>query len=380
MQRIELPPGAIDVREDLLPAIRDLLSRGLSKDVLKSCVRIGAFDELVGGFKADLVAGLRVDIAAVIKVGDKSELNLHRRLIDAVNTVHPPRIFPLVIEVAFLRRNKALLIMEHLGNHATLLETVYKKDISAEHLRRICVKVVSHLRTIAQIGDKKLRRLQRTQNKGTVADRLESKFEELLRIDDKLRPLLCKPGAVSNVYCRPIGRILQKAHNFLGPSLLKPELQHGDPHLGNIMIRKYFRRGYGVKLIDPNPRVGFADPMYDIGKLYHWAEPVGWAVAQPDVCHCDWKFNTRSWSLSPATINLNRQAERQRRVLLRCIDEEITPLIHAGHLANARRHLAIAAAHIGLAARMRHPAQTTLRRFVLAHTILHLSQWDAMVP
>jgi len=55
MHRIELPEGTIDMQGDLVPAIRALLSRGLSDEVLRSCVRVGAFDQIVGGLKADLV-------------------------------------------------------------------------------------------------------------------------------------------------------------------------------------------------------------------------------------------------------------------------------------------------------------------------------------
>jgi hypothetical protein len=48
--------------------------------------------------------------------------------------------------------------------------------------------------------------------------------------------------------------------------------------------RACVRVGCFQKLIDPNPEVRFTDPLHDAGKLFHWAEPVGWTHVAPEVC------------------------------------------------------------------------------------------------
>ena len=301
-------------------------------------------------------------------------------MIDAVNEVRPPRIFPLVIEIAPLPGSKALLMMEHLQSHATLLDTVFQTSISGEHLQRICGKVVSALSTIGRVGEERKRQFRRGQQAGNFADRLDAKFGEVLRIDPYVKPVLRRAGTVMGVRCRAVGQILRKARRFLAKSQHADRFQHGDPHLGNIMVRQYFKRGYGVKLIDPNPGVGFTDPLYDIGKLYHWAEPVGWARVRPDVCHSRWRSNAHSWTLQASHNVPNGSAEKRRKLLLACIEKAVAPLMDSGDVtANQRLDLAIAAAHIGLAARLDGPENTRPRRFVLAHTILHLARWDEMV-
>ena len=67
-----------------MPAVRALLRRGLSEQFLRSCVRIGGYEPFGGGFKSRLVGGLRIDVNAVLKLGDR-ELVAMAALVDRVD-------------------------------------------------------------------------------------------------------------------------------------------------------------------------------------------------------------------------------------------------------------------------------------------------------
>ena len=76
--RVALPPGTIELTDQLVPVVRQILQRGLPEDFLRSCVRIGGFKAFGGGLKADMVGGLRVDIHAVLEFSASNE-NKHAR-------------------------------------------------------------------------------------------------------------------------------------------------------------------------------------------------------------------------------------------------------------------------------------------------------------
>src|SRR5687768_16768305 len=103
---VRLPEGTLDLRAELVPAVRALLRRGLDDDFMASCVRIGAFEAFGGGLKARLVGGLRVDVDAAVKLGD-DELELHRRVMEHVNRERPAT-FPAVLDLVRLDRGRRL--------------------------------------------------------------------------------------------------------------------------------------------------------------------------------------------------------------------------------------------------------------------------------
>src|SRR5688572_660790 len=119
-EEVRLPEGTLDLRNELVPAVRALLRRGLDDGFMASCVRIGAFRPFGGGLKARLVGGVRVDVDAALKLGD-GELELHRRLMERVDAERPGT-FPAVLDLVKLDRERRLLIMEQLRKHETLLD------------------------------------------------------------------------------------------------------------------------------------------------------------------------------------------------------------------------------------------------------------------
>ncbi len=376
---VRLPDGTIDLVKDLVPVVRGLLRRGLSDAFQRACVRVGCFQSFGGGLKASLVGGLRIDVHAVLKLGG-ADLGLHRELMTAVNRVRP-RTFPEILGLVELGQGRKLLLMGNLRKHSTLLDLVYRDGLADKDGESILQKVVEALRAIRKAGEagKSCWPGIPTQ-RDPFTGRLRSKLRELLKADPDLKPIMTLPGRVLGVPCPPVEELLDRAQRFMAERapLVTPVLQHGDPHLGNIMARRY-GKGYAVKLIDPNPEVGFADPLYDVGKLFHWAEPVGWAHVAPEVCRSEWRAGRTGWVLDAGHEPPDAAAEQRRTRLVTLLKACLPRLVPGDSPAGLCRPLplAIAAAHVGLAALLKGEAQRTARRFVLAHTLRSLAEWAA---
>lgn len=113
-----LPNDTLDLRGELVPAIRTLLARGLSNSFMRACVRIGGFETYVGGLKADLVGGLTIHVNAALKLGGP-ELEAHAVLMNAINA-RRPGTFAEVLEVVSLEGGRRLVLMAQLRKHETL--------------------------------------------------------------------------------------------------------------------------------------------------------------------------------------------------------------------------------------------------------------------
>jgi hypothetical protein len=125
-------------------------------------------------------------------------------------------------------------------------------------------------------------------------------------------------------------------------------------------------------LIDPNPEIGFSQPLYDIGKLLHWVEPVGWAQVTPQACEAEWhaRVGRGRWSLNAWVEGVSRAAEQRRKY----IEERVNELANAyrggyGVRFTPMLALARASAHVGLAALLTGRSNLSVRRFVLAHAL-----------
>jgi hypothetical protein len=135
-------------------------------------------------------------------------------------------------------------------------------------------------------------------------------------------------------------------------------------------------RGVSVRLIDPNPSIGVTDPLYDAGKLLHWAEPVGWARVAPDQCRARLRVRRDGWSLSAELCDVSTAAEARRAFLERRIHERLARLGRPTDTTRAARlHVAVASAHVGLAALLDRPDQAHPRRFAFAHALASLARW-----
>ena len=374
------PLGPVDLKTELVPAVRGLLANGLSDSFMRACVRIGNFDTYSGGLKADLVGGLTLHVNAAIKLGGP-ELGAHAALMNAVNA-RRPGTFVEVLETVQLDGSRWLLLMAQLRKHETLFDLVFDRETTQAALRQALDKTFAGLAsvhaivsgTIPELGD-----FAETQDPYT--SRVRAKLAATLTGDPALAPMLEAPGHVQGRPCPPLGDLLARLELWLARAMphVARLLIHGDPHLRNVMVRHY-GKGLAARFIDPNPDYGYTDPAYDFGKLLHFAEPVGWALARPAICRSSWAQGSGSWTLDASVLAAPQAAEGRRDFLEQEIHQRIARLRWARDPTwAARLHVARASAHLGLLARFSGQGTDDVRRFVLAHALAALAAWDAEV-
>lgn len=372
-----MPDGAICLRSDLVPAVREFLSRGLTEKFQKGCVRIGGFNRYSGGLKADLVGGLRIDVRAALKIGT-TELIQHRQMMRYVNGVRP-KTFPDVLGERSLADGRVMLITEDFTEYVTLLNKVYHESTRSAEFERIVGHVCDALGAMHSLSQKSapaLRSIPVTPE--PFMARLHEKFSDIVKSDPDLHVILDRPGEIMQCPCLPAGKLLDNAA-IVAKSVaetLPLRLVHGDPHFANIMVRKSGKNGYRVRLIDPNPLIGFSQPLYDYGKLMHWCEPVGWAKVNPSVCRAKFLYSKkkRRWNMAIATEGISQAAENRRRSVWRLIHRSAQSLRQDyGEHFDFMLSIATASSHIGLAAFLNERRLVQARRFVVAHTMKRLA-------
>lgn len=366
-----------DIRDDLIAFVRSRFAKGLSPSFIRSCLRIGYFEKLGGGLKSSLVGRMTVHVAAVVKRGD-AEIPLHEKLMRAANA-KKASLFSEILGTMKLGDSDYLMLMEDLRKHESLMDRVYSGKRSEDELSRVINKTLEGLRIIndldpAAVSDTKTLK----ENKIIFTSRLRSKIKDIITIDPKLKPMMSSKGFVMQKECRPLNELLDSTEAWeKNPSrVVARVVVHGDPHLLNVMFRRY-GKGYRVRFIDPNPMLGLVDPAYDVGKLLHFAEAVGWAKREPSVCRASFSapYRTSGWRLNGWSNGVAPRIEDNRAWFEKHLREKIAKTDLASHGEWPRRlALARASAHIGLAAIIYSDNQIA-GRFVLAHALNALSDW-----
>ncbi len=375
-----LPPGTVDLHSELVPALRSRLQRGLSESFMRACVRIGEFEPFSGGLKADLVGGVTLEVRAVIKLGGP-ELRQHARLMNCANRVRPGTCVE-VVDLAELEGERWLMMMSRV-QAVTLYDAVYREATEPSILERAVRKVFEGLAAMHAVPWNPADGFALTPD--PFSRRIGPKLvDQWPALGEQAALMRSKPGRIvidSAVFeCPPLDGLLQDLSAWLDlhMSAAQPGLVHGDPHLRNAMITRH-GRGIAVRFIDPNPEYGYTDPMYDYGKLLHFAEPVGWALLEADrsPCRAELVTDGDGWQLSAHLVNAARATEERRAWLQECIDQRLVALCAAeGGTASARLAVARASAHLGLLARMQAADEMPRRLFVLAHALAALTQWN----
>lgn len=373
---IIIPVDKIDLKSELVPAIRNLLANGLSESFMRACVRIGDFDKFSGGLKADLVGGLTLNVNAVMKLGGV-ELDMHEILMNEVNKARS-NTFAEVLETISLDGDRRLLLMAQLRKYETLFNLVFGQKTTANSVfLKILDKAFDGL---SAVHTSNLQNLGFKTTQNPYFKRIHDKLTSAITADPALTLMLDKSGIILGKYCPPLNNLLDSLNVWLEevmPAVPKV-LIHGDPHLRNIMARGY-GKGFAVRFIDPNPDFGFTDRAYDFGKLLHFAEPVGWALAQPSVCHSEWYSVDSKWSLEAESAS-TKQAEQRRAYLEKEILARITSLNWKDDSTwTARLHISRSSAHFGLLALFSGDDNIEARRFVLAHAVAALADWHAEI-
>lgn len=374
-KEVQLPAGTVDLHSEVVPAVRALLRKGLSEQFLRSCVRISGYEPFAGGFKSQLVGGLRIDVRAALKLGDR-ELELTSDLVACVNRLRP-RTFAGVQALVDLGDSRRLAFMEELTGYETLLDRTYRRSTTRRDLSRILAKVFAGARAIGRAGRQTQNDLRGLPtNRLVYVPRLRERFEKTLREDRGLRAIRTRQTVAAGESLPPLDHVLAEAERWERDVLAETPrvLAHGDLHLGNIMTRRR-GRGFSVRLIDPNPMVGFTDAMFDAGKLLHWAEPVGWAVVAPEACSAPLAEMRDSVRLDPLIAGVSGRAEQRRTWVEADIRRLLERMAWPDPAQTARIELSVAAAHVGLAALLSGPERTGPRRLALAYALRALARW-----
>lgn len=375
-----IPSGTVDLKTELVPAVRGLLGRGLSESFMRACVRIGEFETYSGGLKADLVGGLTLHVNAAIKLGG-AELVVHASLMNAVNA-RRPGTFAEVLETVPLDGSRWLLLMAQLRKYETLFDLVFDRETTLTALKQALDKTFAGLASVHAVVSGNIPELGAfAETQDPYTSRVRTKLTATLKGDPELAPMLDTPGQVMGRACPPLSDLLTRPEAWLARAMpdVPRVLIHGDPHLRNVMVRHY-GKGVAARFIDPNPDYGYTDPAYDFGKLLHFAEPVGWALARPTACCGSWRQGSGDWALDATLLATAQAPERRRAFLEQEIHARIAPLRWARDPTwAARLHVSRASAHLGLLARFSGPGTGDARRFVLAHALAALAAWDAEV-
>ncbi len=336
-----------ELLRDVVQAVRCLLETGLNADLQRGSVRVGAFQKFGGGLKAELVGGLRIDVNAVLKVGDGSLLR-DVDLIGAVNALES--VFPQPLRVVELPRARHMMLMEQLTGYETLLSLTYQSGSPISLLQRVVEKAIRQVRLVHRVE------WDAAAGPGLFRQRLRARLVEPVAKHDQLHAMATTPGRLRvranetwvTRECPPLNKLVDVAVKRASARLRRcSSLQHGDPHLANILWRPY-GKGVRVRLIDPNGSVGKTSPFYDYGKLVHFADPMGWVRVAPEACSC--RFDVRksgAWVLSSEYQPSSARAESRRQTVRAQIDQLFGDLIGCnGGLPAAA--VGIAAAHSGL--------------------------------
>lgn len=143
---VAIPAGTVDLKTELVPAVRGLLARGLSDSFMRACVRIGEFESYSGGLKADLVGGLTLHINAALKLGG-AELEAHAALMNVVNKRRHGS-FAEVLETVPLDGGRWLLLMAQLRKHETLFDLVFERETTPATLAQAMDKTLAGLAVV----------------------------------------------------------------------------------------------------------------------------------------------------------------------------------------------------------------------------------------
>ncbi len=375
---VTLPEGTVDLELEVVPAVRAMLGRGLPEDFVRACVRVGAFTSFGGGMKSALVGGLRIDVNAAMKVGD-AELDQHVILMERVNRSRA-RTFPAVQALVKLDGGRRLLFMEQLLGHETLLDFVYRRPTPKRDLDRILDTVLDGVRAIRRAGRESARALARLpRTKDPYGPRLRDRFARLRAEDPELCAIESRAGVALGERVPPLAELLDEVDAFLRDALpsVPSTLCHGDLHLANVMARRR-GRGFSVRFLDPNPTIGMSDPLYDAGKLLHWAEPVGWLAVDERACRARFRTTPGDYRFDARVVGVAASAERRRAGLESAVRARLAAVRRRDASRAPRLEIAIASAHVGMAALFRGKEREHARRFALAHALAALGRFHRL--
>jgi hypothetical protein len=267
------------------------------------------------------------------------------------------------------------MVMDHLRGFRSLLDAVFLQGTKPRQLRRAvarCLDCIDRLHAIP------------TDTSGLPQSGLEELF--FLRTEASIDVMARRFPWFAEA-CE-VGMQIEVGSSWVGvdsvPSLLAdlrekiPEpdypavVLHGDPHLGNLMVRQY-GQGFSARLIDPNPTWGSGDYLYDSGKLFHFAGASGAARLFSERVNAPVARQRGRWTLPEAQFQppLSRALLGRQATLQSCLTEWRDR--RAGDVYEVpdspRWHLAVATAHLVTATNIQSDAAA---RMFLRDGLVHL--------
>lgn len=338
-------------------AIIESIAHNIKGDFLGDNIRLGKAVPYSDGYKSPFVGDILVNFHIVVKIGG-IELEKQRTLMESMNTLSFPKLCPSVFGISPINNERYAMILERLINYFSMYSVIYE---------------IKGRNDVSKIAKSLFKRLEKYYSKSITNCSSKKDYINLYvkRIQEKLGEV--RKGKFGHLLkYKKIMINGQKFPNSEGILIFLKHLQnkyrlfhfqhliHGDTHLGNIMIKKLPKRGYSIKLIDPNPDWGCNDYLYDIGKIYHWAEEIGY-INYEDRARRNGKnrkvIKTRN-HISNGTLYINWHLlknkkitgiERRRKQFLGILNLYVEHMVNSikDREAKWRLHLSIASAHAG---------------------------------
>ncbi len=344
---LEIPEEFFSV---VVGAVRGLLQRGLPERTVRSNVRLEGFERYGGGMKSPLVGGLSVRLGLTLKIGNR-ELDGFVSLFRAANAGQR-RVFPEIHSLIALPGDdeRRVLVMDHLRGYRPLWWTVFQTGTSPRMVERAAKRCFEQIDRVHALGPESTNPVRSTPQT-LYFDRLRAKVRELARLpwfEEARERGLFLEGRRGWLEAPPVDELIADLEEAIGPGPRQAEVVlHGDPHLGNLMVRRY-GDGFAARLIDPNPSWGVGDYLYDVGKCFHFADDCGPARLWPERVvlplrrHRGRPALTRPRFDPQLGTSLRRRQEALRKMLHAWRDRRAEGVGEAGD--SPRWHLAVATA------------------------------------
>ncbi|MBA7468197.1 hypothetical protein ES707_03438 [subsurface metagenome] len=259
-------------------------------------IDIGIYEKFSEAVGSDIVGKLNFSGCVFIKAG--REIEKIKKQANYIKNLKPKLrdLFPKIIGIK-VENGICIYLMELLGTYASLHEMIFKRYSDWQ----IMNSIDGVIKLVGKIYSDEIDRKNIPQAKELYQDlRIEEsisqgrekykKGEIIIRDDWKIffpngiESLLISKIKINDYLLESFNiynGLLSKKVTSLSPSFIT--WIHGDLHPGNIMVN-HNMPGCEIKLIDPNPDFEKgSDYLYDMGKLLHWFDMMGFVVREREL-------------------------------------------------------------------------------------------------
>ncbi len=249
--------------------MRSVIVNDLTDDIAARVLRIRDAEKFGGGLMSNFVGALTLDFGVVLKQGDASLVRQGQFMRDANATRDgAKRLFPEILAMGALRNEGGgeFLLMEDLRRFVSVHEFALATATSSELAYKAVDRCFEALDAVHALPTSKA---TPTAKPGFIVERLTQRLAEVSNAvgAELSTSAVAVDGATLPSIDSQLERLLSLDDQAIRASC------HGDAHLRNMMVRRNGPRGLIVVMIDPNPDIGAADPVFDFGRLLHMSRP-----------------------------------------------------------------------------------------------------------